>query len=328
MDENQELAEILSKEETRNNSGKIGASLTSPPSNNSPAYQQNLDHCQWQVGPNGVFRAAAKTIPALESGAYSTGEDQYGQFLKSKTLLSDEIVELPESPNARMLSGIQKFWTEKRRYASRGLVFKRGILMWGAPGSGKTVGIHLLAQDLIKNGGIVVFCDNPHILGRLMIPIREIEPTRPLIVVMEDIDETIANYGEHEILAMLDGENQTDNVVYIATTNYPEKLGARILNRPSRFDERIKVGMPSAQARARYFYKMAVDDDGKSLDEETIARWTQETEGLSIAHLRELIAAVLCLDQNYSDVLARLKSMQVAPKETTGYGADGSLGFR
>ncbi len=173
----------------------------------------------------------------------------------------------------------------------------------------------------------MLFCDLPRHLAMLLGSIRRIEPDRPLIIVMEDIDEIIEQNGEHEILAMLDGENQTDNVVYIATTNYPGKLGARILNRPSRFDERIKVGMPSAQSRARYFYKMAVDDEGNSIDEKTIAKWTSDTEGLSIAHLRELIAAVLCLDQNYDEVLRRLKAMSIAPKETSGYEGAGSMGF-
>ena len=43
-------------------------------------------------------------------------------------------------------------------------------------------------------------------------------------------------------------------------------------------------------------------------------RWVNDTEGLSIAHLRELIAAVFCLEQDYSDVIERLRQMPVSVK--------------
>lgn len=285
---------------------------------------QDMDLCQWQVSPNGVFRPAAKTIATLEPGAYCTDHDDLGPFLKVQPLLSDEIVELPDSANTSVLGGIQKFWTAKDRYAGHGLVFKRGVLLWGHPGSGKTVTIHLLARDLIRNGGIVLFCGSPKLMLALMTAVRRIEPVRPLIVVLEDIDEIIGQHGEHEVLSMLDGENQTANVVYVATTNYPERLGARIVNRPSRFDERVYVGMPSLSVRRAYLQKAG--SNGSLIDAGTVAQWASETDGLSIAHLRELVAAVLCLEQPFGEVLQRLRSMNERPKDVDGFGKR-KLGF-
>lgn len=116
---------------------------------------------------------------------------------------------------------------------------------------------------------------------------------------------------------MLDGENQTDNVVYVATTNYPDRLGARIVNRPSRFDERIYVGMPSSAARLAYLTKAG--SNGDAISAQKARQWADATEGLSIAHLRELIAAVLCLDQPFDDVLKRLRSMNERPKDVDGF---------
>jgi SpoVK/Ycf46/Vps4 family AAA+-type ATPase len=147
------------------------------------------------------------------------------------------------------------------------------------------------------------------------------EPDRPMIVVLEDIDEIIDKHGEHAILSMLDGENQISNVVFLATTNYPERLGARIVNRPSRFDERIFVGMPGALARKTYL-KFAAP----ALDDETLEKWTEDTSNFSIAHLRELVAATYCLDQKYEDVLKRLRSMTERPKFVDGY-RKGNTGF-
>lgn len=93
--------------------------------------------------------------------------------------------------------------------------------------------------------------------------------------------------------------------------------GARIVNRPSRFDERIFVGMPGLAARLTYL--RSATTNGSALKPNDLARWGKDTDGFSIAHLRELVAAVLCLDQPYEDVLKRLKSMAERPKETDGF---------
>lgn len=120
------------------------------------------------------------------------------------------------------------------------------------------------------------------------------------------------------------GEQQTDNLVSVATTNYPDRLGARIVNRPSRFDDRIFVGMPSETARLAYLRKTT--SNGSQMSDDAVQKWARETKGLSIAHLREMVAAVLCLDQDYDDVLGRLRSMNERPKEVNGF-AKRNLGF-
>lgn len=305
QEENQKLNEILAQPEPIRMGGV-------PTEGQSPYHHQDLDLCQWQVGPNGMFRPAASTVVSIPSGAYSTGSDDYGPFLTRMSPMSDEIVKLPESANIRVLDGIRRFWASRKRYRKHGLVFKRGVLLWGPLGAGKTVSVCLLTRDLIDNGGIVVFCGNPNVTAKLIQAIRRIEKERPLIVVFEDIDEIVSQHGEHTILSMLDGEQQTDNIVNVATTNYPERLGARIVNRPSRFDDRIFVGMPSEAARLAYLQKAV----SGHVD---VAAWAHDTAGLSIAHLRELVAAVLCLDQDYADVLARLRSMNERPKDVDGY---------
>jgi hypothetical protein len=280
--------------------------------------RSELELCQWQCSPNGVFRPAATTIPQLPAGAYIAGMDDFGLFLKSQQLLTDEIIDLPDSTNQLVLKSIQKFWTAKPKYLQHGLLFKRGILLWGPPGSGKTITISLLSRDLIEKGGIVLFCEVPKLVVRLLPIIRRIESERPLIVVMEDIDELIHEHGEHNILSMLDGENQVSNVVHVATTNYIERLGPRIVNRPSRFDERIFVGMPEPAARLAYLSAVS-SHTGTPLDAATLDKWVKDTDEFSIAHLRELVAAVMCLDQDYEMVLRRLMNMRIQPKDVEGY---------
>ena len=287
--------------------------------------ETDMDYSQWQVGPNGKYRAAARTVANLPSGVYKIEQDEAGLYLQLQNVISDNIVELPETANTHVLSGMKKFWTRKSRYEKFGFVYKRGVLLWGPPGSGKSVTINLLMKELISLNGIVLLCGHPEFLAHMLQRIRQMEPDRPIIVVLEDIDEIIEKHGEHSILSMLDGENQIANVVYIATTNYPERLGARIVNRPSRFDERIKVGMPSEASRKAYL-KFATAEMAAKMNEGDLDKWVRDTENFSIAHLRELVAAVYCLDQEYKVTLKRLRSMCDKPKFVDGF-RKGSAGF-
>jgi hypothetical protein len=282
----------------------------------APSIRPDTDIAQWQIGPNSTFRPGPKTRAALPSGAYIVGQDGFGPYLETMKLMTVSLVELPDTANTRVLEGIRKFWASKERYARHGLIYKRGVLLWGPPGSGKTVTAQLLIQEIVTvHDGIVIICNQPELCILALKIIRIIEPTRPLIVLLEDLDDMM-RHAEHPILAMLDGEHQTDNVVYVATTNYPEHLGARIVNRPSRFDERIYVGMPSKLARRTYLQKATQADP---LTEAEIDRWSDDTEGLSIAHLRELVAAVHCLEQEYDSVLTRLRQMAIKPEPEQGF---------
>ena len=62
-------------------------------------------------------------------------------------------------------------------------------------------------------------------------------------------------YAESEYLSLLDGENQIGNVVYVATTNYPEKLDKRFTDRPSRFDVVQKISMPNEDGKKILYIK-------------------------------------------------------------------------
>ncbi len=315
MTEEQELNELLS--EPRGDFDKATINFSSSPEVAPPQPSRartDIDFSQWQVLPNGRYRPGSRTNRKLTAGSYRIEQDDFGPFLQRMEMTMDRIIELPEASHLRVLQGIRKFWGVKERYQRHGLVYKRGVLLWGPPGGGKTVTVQLLIQEIVKvHDGVVLIAGNPELTIKMLGFLRMIEPNRPLIVVLEDVDEIIMHHGEHGLLAILDGEHQTDNVVYCATTNYPNKLGARIVNRPSRFDERIKIGMPSPAARLAYLNHAAT-----GIDAGTLSQWVEDTDGMSIAHLRELVVATLCLEQEYSEVLERLRGMAIMPKEEDG----------
>ena len=283
---------------------------------------QGVEYRQWQIGANDTFRPAGLTREKLAPAVYQFEEDNFGLYARKIAVITDSLTPLPDSANERLLEGMKIFWGRQDKYKEHGLLYKRGVLLWGPPGSGKTATLQLLSQHLLgeEMSGIVVLCVHPRLTSLGLEALRRIEPGRRLICIFEDIDEIISVHGEHQILALLDGENQVENIVNVATTNYPERLGARIVNRPSRFDERILVGMPSEAARKVYLRKVCT-----SLTQKTLERWVADTDGLSVAHLRELAASVLCLGQPYESVLSRLRTMRHQIREKDALGA--SVGF-
>jgi hypothetical protein len=294
-----------------------------PTPEGAPTKPDKETHSQWALGGNGRYMPVGSTVQSLPAGIYETFATPGMWGLEQAMISSDGIYELPDMATVEVLEEVKKFWDSEERYRKHNLLYKRGLILWGPPGSGKTVAVKLLMRSLVDNGGIVVIGQQIGLLILCLKAIRRIEPDRKLIVVLEDIDEIINFNGESSVLSLLDGENNVDNVLYLATTNYPERLGARIINRPSRFDRRVHVGMPSEEARQAYL--IAATNNG--LTEFELSEWVADTEGMSIAHLRELVAAVYCLDQPYDDVIDRLKGMAQAIKAISDGFADSSMGF-
>lgn len=287
-------------------------------------YHTSFDFVQWSAEPNETFRPSGQRRETLPAGVYIIGADDRGLFFARRNVVTDALIELDDSASIQVLGGIRTFWGSKSEYTKRGIVYKRGVLLWGPAGSGKTATLMLMTGELIRNEGIVILCDRPGAVIEGIASLRRIESERPIIVVLEDIDELISRYGEHGILSLLDGENQVSNVVNIATTNYPERLGARIVNRPSRFDERIFIDMPNDKSRRRYLKHATRAEE---MSEAQIERWVEDTSGFSIAHLRELVVAVFCLKQEYGSVVERLSKMRVQPKSRSEMRSPENVGF-
>lgn len=311
-DELQEFQSLVGDASPRRASRNQGVEVQAPTSSQPLASAGGSDDVQWTLLGNDTFTACGQTCDMLPARVYGIETDQYGRFLFiTKNIITDELIVLPDTANERVLTAIDTFWDAKSSFKKYGQLFKRGIMLWGAAGGGKTCTLMLLSHDIIKRKGIVVITSHPGRTARGLEIIRRIEPDRPLICILEDIDEIIAEHGEHELLALLDGETQIDNVCFVATTNYPERLDKRLINRPSRFDEIIKVGMPSAAARKVYLESRLKDDP-------RIEQWVDDTEGFSVAHLRELVVAVCCLGRTYQETIDRLRSMAHTPKSEGG----------
>ena len=275
------------------------------------------DFTQWNIVGDGSYIAAPKTqkilFPGLYEPHYNNRASEWG--LMKQDVNTDELYELPTKEIEVILTDLKSFWDKKDEYAKYKLMHKRGILLYGDPGCGKSGILQLCMKHIIKDlGGIVINVkDEDTVRGYLEVigKLRQIEPDRPIIVIIEDIDGIAAegSYVTSQLLNMLDGIKQIENVVYIATTNYPEKLAERITNRPSRFDRRYYIAPPSSEVRMSYL-KNKLGSEA----EIDFNMWVKDTEGMSISHLKELFISVFLLDNKYEEALKHLKELKKTPR--------------
>jgi hypothetical protein len=274
-------------------------------------------YVHWTTSDNRIYVPAAKTVPILIPGVYEIKVNpQIGLYFEKIPVKTEGLIRFPDTNSDRVITEIQKFWEREDIFKSYGITYKRGILLYGPPGSGKSCSIQLIMHDVIGRGGIVVKFTEPHLFIDGMRVLRQIQKTTPVVVIMEDIDSTLEIYNESEILNILDGVNEVSKVVFLATTNYPDKLGARIVNRPSRFDKRFRIGFPSEEARDIYFRHLIGGGDEKRLASKIkeldidLEKWVADTDAMSIAHLKELFVAVVILGDSYQEAIETLQSMK------------------
>lgn len=243
----------------------------------------------------------SSTVPA---GIYRISQDETGRiyFVPGSTM-ADELLTFNDSITDKVFNEVQKFWdnSTKSKFDEKGLVYKRGVLLHGKPGTGKTCLIVQVMEKHVENGGIVIFNPSVSLLVQGINQMREIESDKKILVIFEEFDRIV---NSAEFLSLLDGELQLENIVYIATTNYIDRIPARIRCRPSRFATVIEIGKPTYEHRLQYFkHKMP------ELTDATLVEWATKTEGLVIDQLKDIIVSVYCFDLTFDESLNKLKEM-------------------
>jgi hypothetical protein len=277
----------------------------------------------WAV-TKGTFRSVEDVRATLPPGLYTLDIEDGHKLYTPVTAPADEAVDLPGLPSKYLMDQIKLFWARADRYKKYHLLQKRGILLYGEPGCGKTSIINLLCHNLIAIGGVIFLIDDFATATICIQHFRTVEPSRPVMCIHEDIEGTFSgDQGNREVkaaLSLLDGQDQIDNIVHVATTNQPELLADRFIKRPGRFDLVIGVHAPVAETRAAYLKHVTQGE----ISDEDLQHLVEKTESLSLAYLREIASTYLCLDVPVEETLVRLKKnlkMKNLKKNT------GPLGF-
>lgn len=231
-------------------------------------------------------------VDRLEPGIYTINRDMGGNiYFSSMSVSSDVLIDLPSFISHKVIEEVNNFWKPevRTRFERRGMTYKRGILLYGTHGTGKSSIIIKLMESEVKNGGYVFFCPRPSDLSEGATIIRQIQGDVRMLVVFEEFEKVLYS-DEAGFLSLLDGETQINNVVYVATTNYIKEIPPRIKDRPSRFATIIEVPLPDAETRRIFIEAKTFPDE--NID---IKAWVKATEGMTVDRIKDLIISVLCI---------------------------------
>jgi len=220
-----------------------------------------------------------------------------GEWRKNRELFDEiksasfENLILPADFKREIRDDFARFFASRAVYEKHGIPWKRGVLLIGPPGNGKTHTVKALVNEnkqpclYVKSFKACWGTDHDRIRS-VFIRARK---TTPSIVVLEDLDSLIDKENRAFFLNELDGFATNTGVVVLATTNHPEKLDPAILDRPSRFDRKYYFNLPAASERLAYVvaWNQSLEPD-LMLSEPALTKTVEATEGFSFAYLKEL----------------------------------------
>ncbi len=266
-------------------------------------------HEGWAVNGNIFYPHVVTLTDKLPPGYYEPiYNSTLGYQLKKLEINDKNLINFPNSD--LIVKDIKTFWESEPLFRELKFPYKRGILMYGPPGGGKSSTIAQVVNQVISLNGIVMkYIHVSNFLNGMSL-VRKIHPTIPIVCLMEDLDKLLEEDDMSSVLNLLDGvEKAVDKIVFLATTNRIEDLNDNIKNRPSRFDRRFKFNPPGAPARKVYFESLF---NTKKIDI-NLNQWVEDTSNFSFAHMKELFTSVILLKNEYQVVLSELKKMQESP---------------
>jgi ATPase family associated with various cellular activities (AAA) len=211
-------------------------------------------------------------------------------FLDRPRLDRSELILPPALLDAieRQVLGIAR---HAERLLASGQHLKRGVLLHGSPGTGKTHTIRYLLGQL---PGVTVVVISGHALRWIAEACSVARLLQPSVVVIEDIDliaeERGHRNGQHPLLFQLlnemDGLGEDANVTFLLTTNRPELLETALAARPGRIDHAAELPLPDADARRKL---IALYQGSLVLELSDAEAVITRTDGVTASFLKELL---------------------------------------
>ena len=252
----------------------------------------------------------------LLGGLGKSGARRYDQDQQEKVSF-DDVAGIDEAENE--LVEIVDFLKDPRKYTRLGGTAPKGVLLVGAPGTGKT----LLARAVAGEAGVPFFSMSGSEFVEMIVGVgaarvrdlfKQAREHAPAIIFIDELDSigrargqaAIGGSSEQEqtlnqILTEMDGFSSREGIIVLAATNQPDVLD-RALLRPGRFDRRVVVNLPDRSGR-KAILEVHVRHVPLASDVD-LGEVAAATPGLSGADLRNLVneGALLAARRDQSEV--------------------------
>lgn len=214
----------------------------------------------------GFFWFMMRQAQGANSKAMSFGQSGAKEFnpnRKVKTSFND-VAGVKEAKNE--LEEVVEFLKNPKKFTSLGATIPKGVLLLGAPGTGKT----LLAKAVAGEANVPFFSISGSEFVEMFVGVgasrvrdlfRRAKKNAPCIVFIDEIDAVGRQRGAglggshdereqtlNQILVEMDGFDPNTNVIVMAATNRPDVLDSALL-RPGRFDRRVTLDLPDINDR-------------------------------------------------------------------------------
>lgn len=237
-----------------------------------------------------VCRSAAEVrgeILVFEGGSWNKDERLYAAIERADL----EGLILRGSLKDDIVTDALGFFEARAIYERYRVPHKRGILLYGPPGNGKTHFVKALLKEIDRPCLYVKSTEGSYrgdheALRRIFARARRVAPC---VLVFEDLETIIKDDNRSFFLNELDGFADNSGILTLATTNYPERIDPAIVDRPSRFDRKYLFDLPREPERKAYLasWSSRVEPEMR-LDDEGCASIARRTGDFSFAYLKEL----------------------------------------
>ena len=251
----------------------------------------------------GLFWFVFRQARGGGNAAMNFGQSKARKFTgDSPTVTYDDVAGVPEAKEE--LFEVVEFLKEPEKFISLGARIPKGVLLMGAPGTGKT----LLAKAVSGEAGVPFYSISGSEFVEMFVGVgasrvrdlfEKAKSDSPCIVFVDEIDAVGRQRGAglggshdereqtlNQILVEMDGFDTDTNVIIIAATNRPDVLDPALL-RPGRFDRRVILDKPDIRGREAI---LKVHARGKPLAEDVnLKTLAKSTPGFVGADLENMI---------------------------------------
>jgi hypothetical protein len=212
------------------------------------------------------------------------------KFHSLPKITRDKII-LPEG----LLKRIERQSVDTTKYRdamlAAGQRLKRGLLLHGSPGTGKTLTAMYVASQMEERTVLIMTGRGMNLLEQTCEMARRLEPA---LIIIEDVDligeERTKNQCTtpilFELLNQMDGLADDCDVMFLLTTNRPDILEPALAARPGRIDQAFKVPLPDAECRQRLF---DLYSENLTVNVKDMKSFIRRTDGASAAFINELM---------------------------------------